>query len=164
VLPLRFTIVRLGTTFGSAPTMRFDALANKLTYLAGVGRPMVIHGSGEQIRPLIHVRDASAVLCLCLANAATEGQIINAATVNPSVNEVARALQSLVPGATIRYTDQHVLTEISFEVDTTKLLDMGFQPQFSLTEGLEEMLARWRGFRPPVQDDLPHFKSVEDWL
>ena len=164
VLPLRFTIVRLGTTFGSAPTMRFDALANKLTHLVGVGRPMVIHGSGEQIRPLIHVRDASAVLCLCLADARTEGQIINAVTVNPSINAVARTLQSLVPSATIRYTNQHVLTEISFEVDAAKLSSMGFQPQFSLAAGLEEMLARWRGFRPPVQDDLPHFKPIEDWL
>ncbi len=147
---LRVTIARLGTTFGNAPAMRFDAVAGRLVYLVGVGRPMIIHGSGQQIRPLIHVQDASAVLRLCLVDSKTEGEIINAATVNPAINEIARALQTLVPDTLMRYTDQHLLTEVSFSVDSTKLINMGFQPQFDLGQGLKEMLARWRGFRPSV--------------
>ncbi|MBN1217508.1 MAG: SDR family oxidoreductase [Anaerolineae bacterium] len=143
---LRFTIVRLGTTFGNAPAMRFDAVASRLAYLVGVRRPMIIHGSGNQIRPLIHVRDASAALRLCLFDPQTEGEIINAVTMNPTSNEIAHILQTLVPDATMRYTDQDILTEISFEVESTKLLKMGFEPQFDLTAGLREMLTRWRGF------------------
>jgi len=161
---LRFTIVRLGTAFGNAPAMRFDAVANRFTYLVGVGRPMVIHGSGEQIRPLIHVRDASAVLRLCLADSKTEGEIINAAMMNPSVNEIAHTLQAIVPDATIRYTDQDILTEISFEVDSAKLMGMRFRPQFSLEQGLEEMLARWREFRPALSNAVAHLGKSEDWL
>ncbi|MBN1994016.1 MAG: NAD(P)-dependent oxidoreductase [Anaerolineae bacterium] len=151
---LRFTIVRLGTTFGNAPAMRFDAIASRLAYLVGVKRPMIIHGSGNQIRPLIHVQDASAALQLCLANPKVEGKIINAVTLNPTANEIAQTLQSIVPDATIRYTDQDILTEISFAVDSTKLMGLGFQPRFNLAEGLKEMLARWRGFQP-VATKLP---------
>lgn len=142
------TIVRLGTVFGNAPAMRFDGIANRLAYLAGIGRPMVVHGSGKQIRPLIHVRDASAVIRLCLTDASTEEEVINAVTLNPSINQIARALQAIAPDATARYTDQDILTEISFEVNSSKLTELGFQPQFSLEQGLEEMLARWRGFHP----------------
>jgi UDP-glucose 4-epimerase len=151
---LRFTIVRLGTTFGYAPAMRFDAVADRLTYLVGVGRPMAIHGSGEQIRPLIHIRDASAVLRLGLTDPRAEGEIINAVTLNPTVNQIAQTLQGITPGTSIRYTDQDILTELSFEIDTTKLLTWGFQPQFNLEQGLREMLGHWQGFRPMLTDSI----------
>lgn len=162
VIRSRFTIVRLGTVFGSAPAMRFDGIANRLTYLVGVGRPMVIHGSGEQIRPLIHIRDASAVIRSRLADSGAEGEIVNAVTMNPSVNQIASALQTLVPDASIRYTDQDILTEISFAVDSSKLIEMGFQPQFNLERGLEEMLARWRGFQPVLSDNVAGWSGLDD--
>jgi UDP-glucose 4-epimerase len=143
---LKGTIVRLGTTFGNAPAMRFDASANRFAYLTGVRRPMIIHGTGGQVRPLIHIRDASNVLRLCLADPAFIGETVNAATEHPSLNDIAAAIQRLVPEATTRYTDQDVLTEISFDVDTSKLMGMGWAPQVTLEEGLKEVLARWRGF------------------
>lgn len=148
---LRVTILRLGTTFGYAPAMRFDAVAGQLTYLVGVGKPMVIHGSGDQVRPLIHVRDASTALRLALADSRTEGEIINAVTMNPTVNEIAQTLQTLAPGASVRYTDQDILTEVSFEIDSSKLMGLGFQPQFNLEQGLGEMLAHWCGFQPSLR-------------
>jgi UDP-glucose 4-epimerase len=143
---LTTTIVRLGTTFGNAPAMRFDATANRFAFLVGVRRSMVIHGSGEQIRPLIHIRDASDVLLRCLTDPAFEGETVNAVTLHPSVNEIAQTVQSIVSDATVYYTDQDVLTEISFDADSSKLHAMGFTPKYDLEYGLREMLARWRGF------------------
>lgn len=141
---LQTVIVRLGTAFGSAPAMRFDGVANHFAYLAGVGRPLTIHGSGEQVRPLIHVRDASAVLRLCLDDARADGETINAATMNLSVNEMAGAVQLLVPEVAIRRTEQDVLTRLSFRVNVDKLAALGFAPRFDLVDGLREMLARWQ--------------------
>lgn len=143
---LAATIVRLGTTFGNAQAMRFDATVNRFAFLAGVHRSLVIHGSGEQIRPLIHVRDASAVLRFCLTSAATEGETLNAVSLHPSVNDIARAVQHIVPEATVYYTEQDVLTEISFDADSSKLQALGFVPEYDLEYGLREILARWRGF------------------
>lgn len=143
---LHTTILRLGTTFGNAPAMRFDAITNRLAFLVGVQRPMVIHGTGEQVRPLIHIRDASAALRFCLATPETDGELFNAVTLHPTVNEIAETLRRIVPEATMRYTAQDVLTEISFDADASKLLGMGFQPQFNLEYGLREMLTRWKGF------------------
>ncbi len=143
---LEWTIVRLGTTFGNAPAMRFDATANRFAYLVGVRRPMVIYGTGRQVRPLIHIRDASSALRFCLADPAFAGETVNAATEHPSINDIAAALQRLEPEATTRYTDQDILTEISFDVDASRLLGMGWAPQVSLEEGLKEVLERWKGF------------------
>ena len=157
-----YTIVRLGTVFGNAPAMRFDGIANRLAYLAGVGRAMVVRGSGEQIRPLIHVRDASAILRLCLADPQTTGETINCVTVNPSINRIARAVQALAPDIPIRYTDQDILTEISFQVEAAKLAGMGFQPQFNLEQGLEEMLRRWRGFQPALGTEAGNWSELEN--
>ncbi len=143
---LEATIVRLGTTFGNAPAMRFDASANRFAYLAGVRRPMVIYGTGGQVRPLIHIRDASSALRLCLADSVFIGKTINAATEHPSLNDIAATVQRIAPEATTRYTDQDILTEISFDVDASKLMGMGWTPQVSLEEGLKEVLERWKGF------------------
>ncbi len=159
-----YTIVRLGTVFGNAPAMRFDGIANRLAYQAGIGRPMVIHGSGEQIRPLIHVRDASAVLRACLADPSTEGEIINAVMVNPSISRIARTLQNIVSESPVWYTDQDILTEISFEVDSSKLIEMGFRPQFNLEQGLEEMLKRWSGFSVALRGAAAGLVKPEDWV
>lgn len=143
---LAVTIVRLGTAFGNAPAMRFDAFISRSVYLVGVGRPIVIHGTGEQIRPSIHIKDTTGALRFCMADPTTAGEIINAVTLNPTVNEVAYSLKNLVPSATIRYTDQEVLSEISYQVEATKLQDRGFQFEYDLEQGLQEMLARWQAF------------------
>ena len=155
------TIVRLGTVFGNAPAMRFDGIANRLAYQVGIGRPMVIYGSGEQVRPLIHIGDASAVLRFCLAEPKTAGQTINAVGVNPSINQIADVLQTIVPDTVVRYTDQDILTEISYRVDSTKLIEMGFQPQFSLEQGLQEVVARWRGFRAASRAEVAAIDALE---
>jgi nucleoside-diphosphate-sugar epimerase len=57
-----------------------------------------------------------------------------------------QTLQKLVPSVDIHYTDQEVLTDISYAVDSSKLMALGFQPHYTLEQGLSEMLARFRGF------------------
>lgn len=66
----------------------------------------------------------------------------------------------------MRYTDQDVLTEISFQVDSPKLVKLGFQPQFDLEQGLRKMLARWRGFRPlsGSSNTAPGLSELVDWV
>ncbi|MCZ7542750.1 MAG: NAD-dependent epimerase/dehydratase family protein [Anaerolineae bacterium] len=152
---LRATILRLGMTFGTAPAMRHDSVVSQFVYAAGVGRALAIHGTGEQVRPLIHVRDASAALRLCLADASTEGQVYNVATMNHSVNDIAETLRAMAPNVAVRYTDQDVLTNVSYEVDSSRFLSLGFQPAFRLTDGLREMLAHWTGFRPALTGTGP---------
>jgi UDP-glucose 4-epimerase len=145
---LSVIIVRLGTVFGNSPAMRFDAFISRSVYLAGVGRPIIVHGSGDQIRPSIHVQDAASVLRFCLKGQAIEDDVINAVTINPTINQIVRVLQGLAPMSTVRYTDQELLTNISFAVDSTRLFNLGFEPEYNLEQGLWEMISRFQSFRP----------------
>lgn len=138
-------VVRLGTVFGNAPAMRFDAVANRFVYLVSSGRPLAVHGDGQQVRPLIHVKDASAALRLCLSESRPEARILNAVSANPSVNEIADEVKALMPSAEKRYTDQDVFTEVSFEVEAGRLRESGFRFRYDLEYGLLEMLSRWKG-------------------
>lgn len=142
---LSIRVVRLGTVFGNAPAMRFDAVANRFVYLVSSGRPLAVHGGGDQVRPLIHVKDASAALRLCLSENRPKPRVLNAASANPSINDIADAVKDVMPSAEKRYTDQDVLTEVSFEVDSSRLRETGFRFRHDLEYGLLEMLSRWKG-------------------
>lgn len=59
------TILRLATLYGLAPRMRFDLVINLLTREATLQGTAKIF-SGEQWRPLVHVRDAALAFSLAL--------------------------------------------------------------------------------------------------
>lgn len=141
---LEATILRLGTAFGLATAIRFEAVPNRLAYFAGVGRPLTVYGTGEQIRPLIHVRDASAAIRHAVATDAALGRILNAVAVNASVLDLVEAIRDTRPDVRVRYTDQDVLTHFSFEVDSSALRSLGWEAQHDLARGLGEVVARFQ--------------------
>ncbi len=146
---LRVTVLRLGSAFGWAPAVRFDAMANRLAYLAGVGRPLTVYGTGEQRRPLLHVADASHALRFALAHAEqVAGETYNVVGENARVLDVVAALCALQPAAQVRFTEQDVLTHLSFAVDGGRLNTLGWYPQVSLEAGQAELLGHLRGFVP----------------
>lgn len=110
---LRSTILRLATIFGHAPIMRFDAVANRFAYLAGVGRSLTVYGTGEQTRPLIHVRDASEAIRFCLTHEAeTVGAVFNVVGENASVLDLVEAMRKVKLAVRVHYTEQDVLTHL----------------------------------------------------
>jgi len=139
---LNVTSLRLATVYGDAPGMRFDAVPNRFAYLAGVGKSLVVHGDGKQMRPLIHVNDASRAVRFCLENENTKGKIFNAVTQNTSINGLVETIQKRLPDTSIRYTDQDVLSTISFEVDKGNIEASGFKSQFTLDDGLNGIIQR----------------------
>jgi UDP-glucose 4-epimerase len=151
---IRPQILRLGSFFGLAPVMRLDAVVNHLGYLAGIRRALPVHGTGEQRRPAIHVADASDALRFALAREAGEdGELFNAVSGSPSVNEVVAAIHEALPSARAHYTEQDVLDHLSMDVDGTALREAGWQPTHSLAAGLGELLERFAALRPV--DRLP---------
>ena len=137
-------ILRFGILYGYAPTTRFDAVANRFAYLAGVRRPLTIHGTGEQKRSFVHVRDASQAVCSLLKGdlKADQEKIINIVGQNASVLEVARAVKEVQPNAGVRYTDQDVQTHFNLVADNSRVINLGWQPQYSLVEGMSELVDR----------------------
>lgn len=142
---LRPTILRLATVFGLAPTMRFDAVANRFAYLAGVGRPLTVYGTGEQIRPLVHVRDASQAIRFCLAcEPETTGGLFNVVGENASVLDLVEAVRAVKPEVRVHYAEQDVLTHLSFAVDGRKLEWLSWEPRYTIEAGMAEVIGRFR--------------------
>ena len=143
---LKGTIVRLGSLFGFAPVVRFDAVVNRFAYLVGTDRPITIYGDGRQLRPFIHVADGSSALRFCITHpSVTNSRILNAVSENVAVVDIAELIQEIDPEVRLRYTDQDVLTHVSFSADSTLLNNAGWSPTISISLGLSQMLGHFSG-------------------
>jgi UDP-glucose 4-epimerase len=142
------TILRLGPVFGFAPAVRFDAVANRFAYLASIHRALTIYGDGKQVRPQLHISDASSAIRFALAHPETmAGGVYNVVGENASVLDLAEAIRALRPAVDLRYTEQDVLTHLSFALDGSKLNALGWYPQVSLEAGLAELMDHLQGFQ-----------------
>lgn len=148
---LKTIVARLGSLYGTAPVMHFDAVANRLSYLAGVGRSIIVYGSGRQQRPLIHVADASRAIRLLLADrATTKPSTVNVVSENPSVLEIASAIRAARPDIELRFTDQDIRVHVSLSADNEVLRSLGWEPSVSLQSGVSELLGGFRRLRFPA--------------
>lgn len=139
-------VLRLGTTFGYAPSMRFDAVVSRFAFLAGINRTISVHGNGEQVRPFIHVRDATSAFRWCCTHGSREKPVLNVVALNISINGILEELRQLVPGVATHYTDQDLMSELSIEVDSSAILKQGYTFDHGIADGLREMLGKWKGY------------------
>ncbi|MFO7545533.1 MAG: NAD(P)-dependent oxidoreductase [Trueperaceae bacterium] len=140
---LSFALLRLGMLYGHAPGARYDGFVNRLLFLAGTGRAMTVYGSGEQRRPIVHVSDAAdAVLRAATADAGTS-TVHNVVESNASVLDVVEAVKAVRPTVAVRFTEQDVLSHLSFLVDGERIRRSGWQPAKRLREAVGEELARF---------------------
>jgi UDP-glucose 4-epimerase len=138
---LAYTILRFGTMYGIASAIRFDAVANRFAYLAGIGRTLTIYGHGHQRRPFVHVRDASAAVRFCLRQPEeTGGRVLNVVGDNPSVLNLVQVVRELRPRVLVDHQEQDSITRLSFEVDATALTELGCPPEVTLRAGMAELL------------------------
>jgi Nucleoside-diphosphate-sugar epimerases len=103
------TVLRLATLYGLSPRMRFDLVINLLTREAVVGSGAKIF-SGEQWRPLVHVRDAARAFALALSapEEKVSGQIFNVGSNEQNVQfkHLRDILLEAIPGAAIETVPQ----------------------------------------------------------
>lgn len=136
------TVLRLATLYGLAPRMRFDLVINLLTREAASGRVAKIF-SGEQWRPLVHVRDAASAFVSALAAPAelVSGQVFNVGSNGQNVQfkDLAAILLRVMPEARIETVpqppdlrDYHVLFD---KIAKT----LNFSPVFEPGDGIAEI-------------------------
>ena len=138
-------VVRLGTAFGLGPVTRFDAVVNRFAWLAGVRRSLPVYGNGDQVRPFIHVADASGVLRFVMGRRDIHAQILNAVGVNATVQDVVEVVREVRPDISVHYTEQDVITHPSFEVDASLISSLGWSPSYTLHHGVQEITSRLGG-------------------
>ena len=149
-------IVRPATVCGISPRMRFDVVVNMFVLQAYSNSKITILG-GEQIRPNIHISDMATVYLHFLKNYHLPSGFFNAGFENLSITQIAERIQR------ISKCEFEVLSSNdprSYRLDSTKLLQTGFKPNFSVDDAIEEVFLALKDNK--IKND-PRFHTVS-WM
>lgn len=101
------------------------------------GRPLPIHGDGEQTRDFTHVRDVVRANILAMDCAVADGRPINIGRgANVSVNQIA----AVFGGRTVRMPQRQSDVRHTLADSTEARKILGWAPQVTIEEGLAELI------------------------
>ena len=140
------TFLRNATAFGASPRMRFDIVLNNLMGIAWTTGEVRMTSDGSPWRPLVHIRDISAVVAEVLQAPAESihGQILNVGSEeqNYRVREIAEIVSAAVPGCTTTFGPASADNR-SYRVRFNKLGEVlpGFRCAWDAKAGAAELAA-----------------------
>jgi nucleoside-diphosphate-sugar epimerase len=99
------TVARLATLCGLSERPRFDLVLNRFVADSLQGQVIRVHGSGENSRPLLHVRDAAAQICRLLVPELVAAPVLNIGRSEQilTIRELAELVCTLIPEAEWTY-------------------------------------------------------------
>jgi len=132
--------IRPATVCGVSPRMRLDVSVNMLTFQALKNGKITVFG-GQQTRPNIHIQDMVNVYRHFLANPELPSGAYNAGFENISILDIAERVQQ-------RVSAEIVVTESndprSYRQNSDKLRATGFEPQYSVDDAIEAIIAKYQ--------------------
>lgn len=138
---------RLATAFGPSPRMRTDLLVNDFTLRALTDRVVVLFEPHFK-RNYIHVRDIARAFAHGIANfAQMAGRPYNVglSDANLSKAELCIRIQNAVPG--FQYIEAPIGEDPDkrdYIVSNARIETAGFMPQFSLDDGIRQLIKAYR--------------------
>ena len=141
--------IRPATVCGLSPRMRLDVSVNMLTYQGLKNGKITVFG-GEQTRPNIHIQDLVNVYRHFLANPTIESGCYNAGFENVKIREIADRVHERT-GAEIEITESN--DPRSYRQDSSKLLETGFAPKYTIEDAIEEIVNAYKSDILPEGDN-----------
>jgi nucleoside-diphosphate-sugar epimerase len=145
---LNYRILRLANVLGK-DDKKVSAKKNALQYLLGEiakNRPIELYDAGNFYRDYIDVRDCARAIDLCVRSG-EQNSIYNIGNgrgiVFRDILQYARdAVNSGSPFNTIEQKEFHkkVQSSRSFYMDNTKLMALGYRPEYSINETIDEII------------------------
>ena len=132
---MRIHCIRPATVCGISPRMRLDVSVNLLTYQALSKGKITVFG-GNQTRPNIHIKDMANVYIHFLKNSNIESGSYNAGFENISILDIAKCVTKHI-NAEIEITKSN--DPRSYRQDSSKLLNTGFRPKYSIDNAVKEI-------------------------
>ena len=150
-------IVRPATVCGYSPRMRLDLSVNLLTMSALSKGKITVFG-GNQTRPNIHIRDMIRVYHHFLANGRRHPGIFNAGFENISILDIAKRVK--------KHLDVEIVVTPSndprsYRLSSKKLLATGFAKQFSVEDGITEVMGAYRDGRLRDEENCYNIKTMK---
>ena len=144
-LPL--TVVRQSNVYGPSPGMKFDSVVHIFVQRALREQPLIISGSGDQVRDFIYIDDLITAYVALLDTPSVAGEILNLAGGSGSemsIAGLARLVAEIVADrghteTTVEFVPQQQKGESrDLEVSTQKARQLiSFAPKVDLRSGLE---------------------------
>ena len=142
--------LRLATVFGMAPRMRIDLLVNDFTYRAVNDRVVVVF-EGHFRRNYIHVRDVVKAFVHAMENYERmngEPYNVGLSDANLSKLELCERIKKRIPEFT--YVEAPIGEDPDkrdYIVSNAKIEATGFKPDWSLDDGIDELIKGYRMLR-----------------
>lgn len=142
---LKVVRLRLGTIFGTSPGMRFHTAVNKFCWQAVFGVPLTVWRTAyDQRRPYLDLSDAVRAIAFFLEGRHYDGRIYNVVTANATVREVVDRIRAEVPSLDVRFVDERIMNQLSYEVRADRIQSLGFRFGGDLRRGIAETVALLR--------------------
>jgi len=141
------TALRMATNYGDAPGVRFNLVVNHFVFRALTDRALTVYGDGSNWRPFIHVRDAARAYAAAALEPENWPELVynvGSDAGNYRVGEIADLVREEVGPVDVTYLeDEH--PGPSYHVDFQRLDRTGYEPEWTLREGVQDLAARFRG-------------------
>lgn len=140
---LRFTILRLGTIFGSSPKQ--NAHSPVFTFLNDARTKGVItvwRTAPTQIRPYTWVGDVIAAVDFCLERDVFKRRVYNVVSENTTVENVLSMVRERYPQTRVELIDHERMNNLSYAMNDAAIRSEGFTPKGSVAMGMEELSTR----------------------
>jgi nucleoside-diphosphate-sugar epimerase len=135
--------LRLATVFGMSPRMRLDLLVNDFTYRAYHDRFIVLFESQFK-RNFIHVRDVTRAFLHAIDNCGTmktQAYNVGLSEANLSKKELCERIKQHLPHFVFLESEVgHDPDKRDYIVSNAKIEATGYHPQFSLDDGIRELV------------------------
>lgn len=134
---------RLATVFGVSPRMRLDLLVNDFVWRAVNDRTLVLF-EGHFKRNYIHVRDVTKAFLHTMENfESMKGQAYNVGLENANLSkvELCQEIQTIL--SNFVYLEAPIGQDVDkrdYIVSNQKIMETGFVPDWTLPEGIEELV------------------------
>lgn len=145
---LRVTTVRYSNVYGPGqrPDNPYCGVVSKFLVEAHAGRPITVHGDGEQTRDYTYIDDAVEATLLAAVHPRAEGEVFNVGTgIETSVNRLAASIgEALEVDVDLRHVDRRDIDNIRRRVVNIEKIRrmLRWTPQWTLDRGLVET-ANW---------------------
>lgn len=145
---LRVATVRYSNVFGPGqrPDNPYCGVVSKFLVEAHAGRPITVHGDGEQTRDYTYIDDAVEATLLAAVHPRAEGEVFNVGTgIETSVNRLAASIgEALGVSVDIRHVDRRDIDNIRRRVVNIEKIRrmLRWTPQWTLDRALVET-ANW---------------------
>ncbi len=144
---IKIVVLRPATICGDSSRLRLDVVLNLFCYQAYFNKKINILG-GEQIRPLLHIKDM--INCYEFFIKKNVTGTFNVGFENLSVKNIARSVQSVIPSSIVvkKSNDPR-----SYRMNADKLINIGFKQKYNHIDAIIDLNKKFNsGFMPTSEN------------